>query len=256
MQRKKVVVANWKMNTSPKESEHLVSKIVEGLSLNASTEIILAPPFLYLERLLERLKDTPIQLAAQNAHQEDKGAFTGEISSNMLRKMGIRNVILGHSERRSYFKETDELLARKVSKAIQNEMSVIFCVGENLEDRTHRKHFEVVREQLCAGIFHLNKGDMHRVRIAYEPVWAIGTGKTADKEQAQEMHVFLRNSIAEAYGIEAAQNISIIYGGSCNTKNAEDLFSQPDIDGGLIGGASLEAESFLQIIAVADVAGV
>jgi len=187
-------------------------------------------------------------VAAQNMHQNSNGAYTGEVSAAMLLSVGVDIVILGHSERRAYFHETNELLAKKVTTAISNDMTAIFCFGEELEDRKTGNHFKLVESQLKEGLFHLSDGDWKNIVLAYEPVWAIGTGETASPEQAQEMHAFIRKIVADGYSKEIANNVSILYGGSVKPDNASEIFGKPDVDGGLIGGAALNAESFVAII--------
>jgi len=213
-----------------------------------NTRIIVAPTFVNLQKVREITAGSRVEVAAQNMHQESNGAFTGEISAKMLQNIDVNDVIIGHSERRAYFNETDELLAKKASKAIENSMNMIFCFGEQLEDRKSENHFKVVESQLKNGLFHLNEKDLGFVVLAYEPVWAIGTGETASPEQAQEMHAFIRNLLKDKYGNEVAQNTSILYGGSVKPSNAKEIFSKPDVDGGLIGGAALKAYDFVEII--------
>src|SRR5690606_2856241 len=192
--------------------------------------------------------NTNIAVAAQNMHQADGGAYTGEISADMLKSVGVETVILGHSERRQYFKETDALLANKVDAALRNNMRVIFCVGEQLADRKNKQHLNVVYYQLKDALYHLPKSAWKNIVIAYEPVWAIGTGETASPDQAQEMHQYIREQIAHQYDQEVANNVSILYGGSVKPDNAQEIFSKPDVDGGLIGGASLQVADFVSII--------
>lgn len=248
--RKKIVAGNWKMNTTPQEGVILVSKIMELLSTKKSDSVekIIAPPFTHLSLLNDKLKGSEIQLSAQNCHYENSGAYTGEVSPTILKSIGVEYVILGHSERRNYFNETNALLKNKVDKAIENELQIIFCVGEILNERNNNSHFEVVEKQMKESLFHLSSSQIKNIVIAYEPVWAIGTGVTATSAQAQEMHSFIRKTIAKKYGNTSAEEISILYGGSCNPKNAKELFACPDVDGGLIGGASLNADDFVQII--------
>lgn len=215
--------------------------IPEGVSL------MIAPSFTNLNHTYQSVKDHPVTVVAQNMHQSEKGAFTGEVSAAMLKSVGIQTVILGHSERRSIFKEDNALLAEKVNTALVNNMSVIFCVGEELSHRETDDHFKVINEQLEEGLFHLSEGNWKNIIIAYEPVWAIGTGETATPDQAQEMHAFIRKAIADAYSNSIAKNVSILYGGSVKANNAAEIFSQNDVDGGLIGGASLDVLSFMEI---------
>ncbi|MFC5044273.1 triose-phosphate isomerase [Aquimarina hainanensis] len=245
--RKRVVAGNWKMNNNLEETGALLSGLKTKLEERQGTEIIVAPTFINLPYALEALKDSGIKVASQNMHQAENGAFTGEISANMLTSVGVRTVILGHSERRAYFGEKDEVLAEKVTTALKHKMQVIFCFGEELEERKSNNHFQVVEEQLKAALFHLDKGSWQNIILAYEPVWAIGTGETASPEQAQEMHAFIRNVIKEKFGTEVSDEISILYGGSVKPANAAEIFAKPDVDGGLIGGASLDVDSFAAI---------
>ena len=252
MDRKKIVAANWKMNLLPEEAAYLMKKLCVGLPSELNTEVIIAPPFLYFDMLNDLSKDCPIHLAAQNVHQEVSGAFTGEISPVMLEKIGVSYVLIGHSERRIHFKETDDILAQKVSTALASGLKVIFCVGEGFSEREENRHEAFVKKQLERGVFHLRASTFEKLVIAYEPVWAIGTGKTASKEQAQQMHAFIRTQVAQVFSRQVADKIPILYGGSCKPQNAFELFSQADIDGGLIGGASLDSEHFLSILSIME----
>ncbi len=248
--RKKIVAGNWKMNLTFSEAEELLSAIADGISEKgkSDTEVVLCPPALYLNMASDLSPESEFFVGAQNASQHEKGAYTGEISAAMLASMEIDYCILGHSERRKYYGETDEILAEKVKKVIEHGMTPIFCCGELLEEREAGAHFEVVKNQIEKALFDLEDAAFMDVVIAYEPVWAIGTGKTASPEQAQEMHAFIRKTIAERYGKEIADSTSLLYGGSCNAKNAVELFSCADVDGGLIGGASLKPDDFLTIV--------
>lgn len=248
--RKKIVAGNWKMNNNKDETKKLIKgirKSVKKLSLK-DTRVIVAPPFINLPIAVNRTKKSIIEVAAQNMHQAGNGAFTGEISADMLKNSGIETVILGHSERRSYFGETDAILAEKVITALANDLEIIFCFGELLEDRKSGNHFAIVESQLTEGLFHLEASAWKNIVLAYEPVWAIGTGETASPEQAQEMHAFIRSIIEKKYNKEIADAVTILYGGSVKPGNAEEIFSKPDVDGGLIGGASLKAEDFTAIV--------
>lgn len=245
--RKKIIAANWKMYKDLAEANDFFTFFIEKLP-KTEAEILIAPGLTNLWHAFEATREYPLEIIAQNMHQEEKGAFTGEVSAEMLKSIGIKRTIIGHSERREYFGETDAILKQKVQTALKNEMSVVFCVGEKLSDRKTNKHFELVKSQLQTALFNLNKSDWQHIVIAYEPVWAIGTGETASPEQAQEMHHFIREAIAGAYGSDTAAALSILYGGSVKPDNAHALFSQPDIDGGLVGGASLEVDSFIEII--------
>lgn len=250
MSRKKIVAGNWKMNLNLFEGKQLVADVLQkSLALAENTEVVIAPPFTQLELAATQLKDTPgYLLAAQNCHQEASGAYTGEVSASMLKSVGVTYVILGHSERRQYFGENEALLAKKVNAVLANDLKVIFCVGEVLEVRDANGQNELVNQQISGGLFHLDAAQFKNIVIAYEPVWAIGTGRTATSGQAQEMHAYIRSLLAEKYGAEVADNTSILYGGSCKPSNAAELFACPDVDGGLIGGASLVAADFAGII--------
>ncbi len=246
--RKKIVAGNWKMNTTLNEGNDLARNVVSDAAkgLPEGVSIIVAPPLTHLMPLREILPPG-IGLAAQNCASEDSGAFTGEVSAAMIATAGAEFVIIGHSERRSIFKETDAELNSKVKLALENKLSPIFCCGENLEEREKNIHTEVVKNQLEKGLQGVSKEDFRNIIIAYEPVWAIGTGKTASPEQAQEMHRFIRGLLAELYNAEIAEETVILYGGSCKPSNAAEIFSMEDVDGGLIGGASLKAGDFLAI---------
>ena len=246
--RRHIVAGNWKMNTNLSETEALITAIKSKLPLASDTvTLYVAPPFVNLYHAFERVRNTEIKVAAQNMHQKASGAYTGEVSADMLKNVGVETVILGHSERRSYFGETDENLAEKVNTVLAEDMETIFCFGEELEDRKSDTHFDVVKSQLQKGIFHISGDQWKHVILAYEPVWAIGTGETASPEQAQEMHAFIRNLISEKYGQKIADSVSILYGGSVKPGNAKEIFAKPDVDGGLIGGASLKADDFVAI---------
>jgi triosephosphate isomerase len=245
--RKKIVAGNWKMNTLLKDGMEL-AKAVEKLEKEKTSDalVIIAPPFTHLSRIKELIDG--VKLAAQNCASEESGAYTGEVSPDMLRSVGVEYVILGHSERRAYYHEDDLLLNKKVKLALSRGLKPIFCCGEVLEERENGKLFEVIREQISVGLKDLGKEDMGEVVIAYEPVWAIGTGVVAKPAQAQEMHKFIRDLLEELYDSEVADQMTILYGGSCKPSNAAELFANPDVDGGLIGGASLKAEDFLGIV--------
>jgi len=252
--RTKIVAGNWKMNKTSSEAVSLINEIVAGLGngqdlKNKNKQVIIAPPFPFLGLAAELTKGkSNINIAAQNCHSNDKGAFTGEVSAVMIRSTGANYVIIGHSERRNYFKESDEFLAKKVNITLNTGMKPIFCCGELLSERESGNQFEVVKNQLKNGLFHLPEADFCNVVIAYEPVWAIGTGLNATPAQAQEMHAYIRSLIAEKYIMGVAENTSILYGGSCNAQNAAELFANTDVDGGLIGGASLNAWDFIKIV--------
>lgn len=247
--RRKVVAGNWKMNKDLSGTIELISAIKNELSKSdTSTEVIVCPPFTSLETASTLLKGSSIKLGAQNMHYEDSGAFTGEISAEMLKSVGCQYVILGHSERRTLFGESDEMINKKIKKAVSAGLKPIFCVGETLEERESGSTEKVVETQIREGLSGLNESELSELIIAYEPVWAIGTGKTANPQQAQDVHQFIRNLISELFSNNFAENLVIQYGGSVKPDNAAELFSQPDIDGGLIGGASLKADAFLAIV--------
>lgn len=248
--RKKIVAGNWKMNNTLKEGLELTSKIDALLKVKGEkqAEVILAPPFIHLSDIMKVIDPLRISLAAQNCATEEKGAFTGEISAGMIASTGATHVILGHSERRAHYGEDDLIINKKVNIALKNNLRPIFCCGEILSQREDGNHFDVISEQLEKGLFNLDSTEFVRIIIAYEPVWAIGTGITATSEQAQEMHQFIRDLVNRKYGSSVSQDLTILYGGSCKPSNAGELFSNPDVDGGLIGGASLVAEDFFAII--------
>ncbi len=246
--RQRIVAGNWKMNKSYVEGRNLAKEIADRLQ-PTDTLVVLAPPFVHLNNVGNIIRDvSSLRLGAQNCHWAESGAYTGEVSARMLASVEVSFVIIGHSERREYFGETDEILAQKVDAVLAQRMRPIFCCGEKLDAREAGKQEEVVEEHLHKGLFHLSPEAFREVVIAYEPVWAIGTGKNASPEQAQEMHAFIRRLVAEQYGDDIAGATTILYGGSCNPANARELFKQPDVDGGLIGGASLKAEDFLAIV--------
>ena len=249
--KKKIVAGNWKMNKNCDEAEELVVQLVVGLkNLDHNTdEIVLCPPALFLQDVTKKISDSSkIYSASQNCHTHESGAYTGEISAKMIKSVGATYTLVGHSERRMYNHESDEMLATKVNTALANGLKVIFCCGESLDIRNSGNHVSFVTTQLQNSLFHLSDSDFKNIVIAYEPIWAIGTGVTASTEQAQEMHAEIRKFLASKYGQAIADDTSILYGGSCNPKNAKELFSQTDVDGGLIGGASLVASDFISII--------
>jgi len=245
--RKKIVAGNWKMNTLLKDGMEL-AKAVEKLEKEKSSDalVIVAPPYTHLSRVKELIQG--VKLSAQNCASEESGAFTGEVSPDMLKSVGVEYVILGHSERRAYYGEDNLLLNKKTKLALAKGLKPIFCCGEVLEEREGGKLYDVITEQISVGLKDLSKEDMAQVVIAYEPVWAIGTGVVASPEQAQEMHKFIRDLLVKLFDEEVASNTTILYGGSCKPSNAAELFANPDVDGGLIGGASLKAEDFLGIV--------
>ena len=246
--RTKIVAGNWKMNKNCEETEDLLNELIEKLPLDKEVQIVVAPTFVNLASAVDHLEFTNITVAAQNLHQSESGAYTGEISADMLKSVGVNTVILGHSERRAIFHETDAIIANKVDAALKHDMTVIFCFGEELKDRQNNQHFNVVENQLRDGLFHLGKEAWEDIILAYEPVWAIGTGETASPEQAQEMHAFIRETVRHTYGSDVAEAVSILYGGSVKPDNAQEIFGKPDVDGGLIGGAALKADDFVAIV--------
>jgi triosephosphate isomerase (TIM) len=248
--RKKIVAGNWKCNTNLQEGIEL-AKAVDALVASEAADdvvVVLGTPFTHLTKVVESVNTTRIGVAAQNCAAEAKGAFTGEVSATMVKSTGANYVILGHSERREYYGETSATLNKKLALALENGLTPIYCCGEPLEIREAGTQNKYVKTQLEETIFNLSPEDFKKLVIAYEPIWAIGTGKTASSAQAQEIHAYIRSIIAEKFGNEIAEGVSILYGGSCNAKNAKELFANNDVDGGLIGGASLKAEDFLEII--------
>jgi triosephosphate isomerase (TIM) len=246
--RTKIVAGNWKMHKNAQETKELLNDLINKIPSGKEVQIIVAPTFVNLSQAVMHLENTNIQVAAQNVHQAESGAFTGEISASMLKSVGVSTVLIGHSERRAYFHETDALLANKVDTALKHDMTVIFCFGEELKDRQSGNHFNVVENQLRDGLFHISKESWANIVLAYEPVWAIGTGETASPDQAQEMHQFIRETIRSQFGTAIADDLTILYGGSVKPDNAKEIFSKPDVDGGLIGGAALKADDFVAII--------
>lgn len=250
--RKNIVAGNWKMNTTLDEGVELADQINNLLrAKKANCEVVICVPFTHLTSVHGVIDADLLGLGAENCSEHEKGAYTGEVSAAMVKSTGATHCILGHSERRQYFGETNEQLLAKTKLALANGLTPIFCVGEVLEERENGTYNDVVAGQVEA-LFSLSAEDFGKLVIAYEPVWAIGTGKTATAEQAQDMHAHIRNVIAEKYGKEVADNTSILYGGSCKPSNAREIFSKPDVDGGLIGGAALEAASFMGIIEAFD----
>ena len=247
--RKKIVAGNWKMNTTLPEGVALAKEVNEALAqATPNCDVIICVPFTHLAPVAGVIDQTKLGLGAENCADHKSGAYTGEVSAPMVASTGATYVILGHSERRQYYGETSETLREKVALALENKLTPIFCIGEVLEERESDKHFDVVKAQIEEGLFNLSAEDFGKIILAYEPVWAIGTGKTATDDQAQEMHAFIRSVIADKYGKEVADETSILYGGSCKPSNAKALFAKPDVDGGLIGGASLKAADFMGIV--------
>lgn len=247
--RKKIVAGNWKMNLNLQEGVALAKELNDALKAEKpNCDVIICTPFIHLASIANFLDQSVVALGAENCADKEKGAYTGEVSAEMVKSTGASYVILGHSERRAYYHETSEILKEKVNLALANGLKVIFCVGEILEEREANRQNDVVKAQLEGSLYDLTPEQFANVVLAYEPVWAIGTGKTATAEQAEEMHAFIRATIAEKFGKTAAEETSILYGGSCKASNAKELFAKPNVDGGLIGGAALKADSFTGII--------
>ena len=247
MTRKKIVAGNWKMNNGLQETEYLINELVKETN-QSGCEVMIAPSFVSLKTSIDYLKNKDIEVVSQNVHQKNNGAYTGEISAKMLSSIGIKTTIIGHSERREYFNETHEILKNKVDTSLENSINIIFCFGEELKDRKNNNHFRIISNQISESLFHLSSSEWDNIILAYDPVWAIGTGETASSDQVQEMHSFIRNFIAQKYSTELAQKISILYGGSVKPNNAKEIFSMEDVDGGLIGGASLNSKDFFSIV--------
>ena len=246
--RKNIVAGNWKMNTTVPEGIELAKAVVaRSAEVPAEVKLIVATPFTHLYPVAEVVKGTVVGLSAENCADHAKGAYTGEVSADMLVSAGCEYTILGHSERRQYYGETDEKLVEKTKLALGAGLKVVLCVGENLDEREAGKHFDVCEAQIKNVLYNFTAEDMKSIIVAYEPVWAIGTGKTATSEQAEEIHAFIRKVVADKFGAQVADDLTILYGGSCKPSNAKELFAQPDIDGGLIGGASLKADDFIAI---------
>ena len=247
--RKNIVAGNWKMNLKRDEGLDLINDVINLLPSDNKVEVVFAPSFIHLYKVNKMcLNLDKVNTASQNVSKEERGAFTGEISAEIIKSANVKYTIIGHSERRECFKETNEDLKQKVDVSLENNLEVIFCCGESLDQREEEVHFNWIKIQISESLFHLSSDDFRKIIIAYEPIWAIGTGVTASSDQAEEIHRFIRKIIDERYGNEIANNTSILYGGSCNPTNARDIFSKDNIDGGLIGGASLNAESFVEII--------
>ena len=250
MKRKKIVAGNWKMNMTLDESVNLINELKQ-ISTN-DVDIKIAPSFTNLNKAVSLLDSSEIEVIAQNVHFEERGAFTGEISIEMLKSVRVSSIIIGHSERRKYFNENDSILYEKAKMAIDNSLNIIFCIGEELSEREKGNHFELIKNQIINGLFGLDKDQIKNVVVAYEPVWAIGTGKTAENYQIQEMHEFIRKLFNDKYSSDISQQIRILYGGSVKPNNAEEIFSLQDVDGGLIGGASLNFSDFNAIVQAAN----
>jgi triosephosphate isomerase len=247
--RKNIVAGNWKMNKTLQEGVALATELKQVLAgEKPKCDVIIGTPFIHLATVSELVKGSVIKVSAENCADKESGAYTGEVSASMVKSTGANYVIIGHSERRAYYGETFPILKDKVLLTLKNELTPIFCIGELKEEREANKQNEIVKAQLDGSVFNLSVEEFSKIVLAYEPVWAIGTGLTASSDQAQEIHAFIRSLIATKYSKEVAENTTILYGGSCNAQNAAELFSKPDVDGGLIGGASLKAADFKAII--------
>ena len=247
MSRKKIVAGNWKMNNGLQKTKLLINELKTEVN-HCECDVMIAPSFVCLQTAIDLLTNNDIEVVSQNVHHEENGAYTGEVSAKMLSSIGIKTTIIGHSERREYFNETHDMLKHKVDTSLEKSMKIIFCFGEQLKDRKTNNHSTIISNQISESLFHLNSSDWDNIILAYEPVWAIGTGETASSDQVQEMHSFIRNFIAQKYSAELAQNVSILYGGSVKPSNAKEIFSMEDVDGGLIGGASLNSKDFFSIV--------
>ncbi len=243
----KIIAGNWKMNNNREETKTLINSL-NSLSFPQDLRVMVAPSYIHLSDAVEMIKDSNLEVLAQNMHFLNNGAFTGEVSVKMLKSIGVNKVILGHSERRIYYNENDDSLKKKIKIALENNFEIIFCFGEQLSDRKNGKHFEVIEDQLSVPLFHLQSSNWKNIILAYEPVWAIGTGETATPNQVQEIHSFIRTLITNKYSLDLANSISILYGGSVKSNNSKEIFSKQDVDGGLIGGASLDFKEFVKII--------
>jgi triosephosphate isomerase len=245
--RKKIVVGNWKMNNNLSETIKLIDDLKIHINGN-NVKVMIAPAFTFLQTAVKQIDGYDIEVISQNVNNNDSGAYTGEVSTKMLKSIGVNTTLIGHSERRAYYNEYDELLLNKLKHSIECGMNVIFCFGEELSDRKSQNHFNVVKNQLDNTVMKVDKNSWKKIILAYEPVWAIGTGETASAEQAQEMHEYVRKCISESFGKEISNNVSILYGGSVKPNNASEIFSKKDVDGGLIGGAALNASDFSKIV--------
>jgi triosephosphate isomerase len=245
--RRKIVAGNWKMNNDLNETINLINDLKINLE-KSNVKVMIAPSFPFLKTAVDHVADCNIEVVAQNINENKSGALTGEVSVDMLKSVGVKTTLVGHSERRAYYHEDDDLLYKKINMALECHMDVIFCFGEELKDRKSNSHFDIVKSQLENTVMKLESNSWKNIVLAYEPVWAIGTGETASAEQAQEIHQFVRNYISEKFNSEVANNVSILYGGSVKPSNAIEIFNKRDVDGGLIGGAALKANDFIEII--------
>ena len=245
--RKKIVAGNWKMNNTLNDTINLINDLKQNI-VSSDVKVMIAPSFPFLKTAVDQLKDLNIEVIAQNINDNKSGAYTGEVSIDMLNSIGVNTTLIGHSERRAYYNEDDALLLKKINLALESNMDIIFCFGEELKDRKSNSYFDIVKAQLENTVMKLEPNSWKNIVLAYEPVWAIGTGETASAEQAQEIHKFVRNCISEHFSSEIADNVPILYGGSVKPSNAVEIFNKKDVDGGLIGGAALNAHDFVEII--------
>ena len=245
--RKKIVAGNWKMNNGLSETIELINDLKQNLS-DSDVKVMIAPSYPFLKTAVDQVGDGSIEVISQNINDNKSGAYTGEVSIDMLKSIGVNTTLIGHSERRAYYNEDDALLLKKINLALESNMDIIFCFGEELKDRKSNSYFDIVKAQLENTVMKLEPNSWKNIVLAYEPVWAIGTGETASAEQAQEIHKFVRNCISEHFSSEIADNVPILYGGSVKPSNAVEIFSKKDVDGGLIGGAALNAHDFVEII--------
>ena len=245
--RKKILVGNWKMNKNLSQTDQFLKSINTNLTFDKNKRFILAPSFVNLEYAVKKSSNSPVEICCQNISEFEEGAYTGEVSAKMLSSVGVNIVIIGHSERREFFFENNQVLKNKIKTALNNNFEIIFCFGEKLSERKNNNHLNTVKDQIVNTLFEFNSNDFRKIILAYEPVWAIGTGENATAEQAQEIHFFVRELIENKFGIEIASNLTILYGGSLKPNNSKELFEKKDVDGGLVGGASLNPDSFLEI---------
>ena len=245
--RKKILVGNWKMNKNLSQTDQFLKSINTNLTFDKNKRFIIAPSFVNLDYAVKKSSNSPVEICCQNISEFEEGAYTGEVSARMLSSVGVNIVIIGHSERREFFFENNKVLKNKIKTALNNNFEIIFCFGENLSERKNNNHFSTVKNQIVNTLFEFNRNQFNKIILAYEPVWAIGTGENASAKQAQEIHLFVRELIEHKFGAEVASNLTILYGGSLKPKNSKELFEKKDVDGGLVGGASLDPDTFLEI---------
>ena len=245
--RKKILVGNWKMNKNLSQTDQFLKSINTNLTFDKNKRFILAPSFVNLEYAVKKSSNSPVEICCQNISEFEEGAYTGEVSAKMLSSVGVNIVIIGHSERREFFFENNQVLKNKIKTALNNNFEVIFCFGENLSERKNNNHFSTIKNQIVNTLFEFNRNQFNKIILAYEPVWAIGTGENASAKQAQEIHLFVRELFEKKFGVEVASNLTILYGGSLKPNNSKELLEKKDVDGGLVGGASLDPDTFLEI---------